>query len=360
MEKKRNVNLDIIRIFALLSVISVHFFLNSEFYKVIIEEKRRFFLMVSIREFFMICVPLFIIITGYLNNKKKLEAKYYKSIIPRMILYFLISFVCLMFNIHYKNVEYTNIEIVNYIFHYGNNYSWYFNMYIGLFLLTPFLNIIYNNLETKKQKQILLLIMMSLTVLPSLFDEYYIILPTWWFNIYPIMYYFIGCYISEYEPKISKFKSLILIVLFIFGFGLIIYNKSLGNTYYKAYYNADWFGIMPFTLSILTFNFLNKLKSDKLPNWIKNILMKTSNLVFGAYLISIICDTLVYEYLNTNIVFKERIFYAPLCVLIVFISSLVLSYFANLITKLIMLIIKKLYVLFKYLKNKIKYPKIIF
>ena len=166
-------------------------------------------------------------------------------------------------------------------------------------------------------------------------------MPTWWFNIYPIMYYFVGCYLREYDLKLSKLKSFILIILLVFIFGIIIYNKSLGDVYYKAYYNADWFGIMPFTLSILTFNFLNKLKLSKTPNWVRKVLAKISNLVFGAYLLSVICDAVVYKYINANIIFKERIFYAPLCVLIVFISSLILSYIANLIVKIMMALTKK-------------------
>lgn len=355
MEKKRNINLDIIRIFALITVMSVHFFLNSEFYTTIIEAKKRFFFMVSIREFFMVCVPLFLILTGYLNNKKKLEAKYYKSIIPRVLVVIIINVILYYFNVYYNGYSYDPKQTINFLFHYNNgSYSWYVNMYFGLFLLIPFLNLIYNNLETKKQKELLLLSLTLLTVVPSLFVEYTILLPTWWFDIYPIMYYFVGCYLSEYELKLNKTKSFILLVLFVIGFGLIIYNKSLGLVYQKLSYNANWYGIMPFTLSILTFNILIKLKLNKIPKWTNKIIIGISNLVFGAYLLSKISDTIVYKYLNTNIVFKERIFYAPLCVLTVFISSMIMSYFVNLFVKLIMWSIN---LLSKLIKNKIKEKK---
>ncbi len=76
MMKKRNINLDIIRSIAVFSVLSVHFFLNNGFYTEIIKGKRMF-VMFTMRTAFMICVPLFAILTGYLMNKKILSKTYY-------------------------------------------------------------------------------------------------------------------------------------------------------------------------------------------------------------------------------------------------------------------------------------------
>ena len=39
----------------------------------------------------------------------------------------------------------------------GAPYSWYIEMYLGLFLLIPFLNILYNNLASQRHKQILVI-----------------------------------------------------------------------------------------------------------------------------------------------------------------------------------------------------------
>ena len=73
--EKRNINLDVIRCIAVFSVISVHFFNNTEFYQQIVSGKRMY-CMVIMRTFFMICVPLFLILTGFLMSKKELNRKY--------------------------------------------------------------------------------------------------------------------------------------------------------------------------------------------------------------------------------------------------------------------------------------------
>ena len=92
MEKvKRDLRLDIIRLFALFCVVGVHYFLNSNFYVTPVAGIKMY-VMAIFRSFFIICVPLFIMLTGYLMNKKELSKKYYKGIIKILVgLYILFS-----------------------------------------------------------------------------------------------------------------------------------------------------------------------------------------------------------------------------------------------------------------------------
>lgn len=64
----RDLGLDITRIIAFASVPSVHFFLNSGFYDTpVLGEKM--YIMVIFRTLFMICVPLFMLLSGYLMSE---------------------------------------------------------------------------------------------------------------------------------------------------------------------------------------------------------------------------------------------------------------------------------------------------
>ena len=141
---KRNIKLDIIRIFAFFSVVAVHFFLNTGFYYTIITASKRNFVMVTVKEFFMVCVPLFIILTGYLSTNKKPTVDYYKKLVSKLVLYYIINITFLLFEIYYKHNSFELMDIILYIFGYAKNYNWYFGMYIGLFLLAPYLNIVNN------------------------------------------------------------------------------------------------------------------------------------------------------------------------------------------------------------------------
>ena len=77
--KKRNINIDLIKCIAVFSVISVHFFLNTNFYNTPVVGNKMY-IAVFFRTLFMICVPLFIITTGYLMKNKELNKKYYENV----------------------------------------------------------------------------------------------------------------------------------------------------------------------------------------------------------------------------------------------------------------------------------------
>ena len=75
MKNDRNYNVDIIRIFAFFCVVAVHFFLKSGFYDISVGGKKMF-IMSIFRIFFIIYVPLFITLMGYLMCNNVLKPGY--------------------------------------------------------------------------------------------------------------------------------------------------------------------------------------------------------------------------------------------------------------------------------------------
>lgn len=174
--RNRNINIDLIKCIAVFSVISVHFFANTGFYdKTILGNNM--YVAVFFRTLFMICVPLFMITTGYLMKNKTLSKKYYLGISRVLIIYLLDAVLYLSYNILYLNQQLGIKRIVYNVLNFEIGYSWYVEMYIGLFLLIPFINLIYNNLKSKKQKQILIITMFILTSFQGIFNIKYSLIP---------------------------------------------------------------------------------------------------------------------------------------------------------------------------------------
>lgn len=148
---KRDIGLDITRIFAFISVVSVHFFLNSGFYNEPVLG-RRMYLMSIVRTLCMVCVPLFVILTGYLmcNHTDIIERK---NGLKQWLLrsstiietYVLATIVIIVFRILWLHEKFTLGMFVRNILSY-NQYSWYVNMYLGLYIFIPFLNIVWNQI----------------------------------------------------------------------------------------------------------------------------------------------------------------------------------------------------------------------
>lgn len=353
MEGKREASLDVVRVFAVFSVIAVHYFLNSGFYdNPVIGE--RMYLMVTIRQFFMICVPLFIMITGYLMSKKELSRKYYFGIRKTLCIYILASVVCIIFKNLYMGEEYGIKESIFGILNFSAaNYSWYIEMYIGLFLLIPFLNLMYNGLKSKIQKQILICTFLLLTSIPAITNifnfyiegwwaqpticnDYQKILPNWWEGVYPITIYFIGAYLKEYGLKISKKISLVILGILIILSGVFNCYRS----YQRVFFWGTWTNynsVIVIVMAMLVFHIIVKTERlNRLPCVGKKILRSLSKGAFGAYLLSYIFDSILYPYLKEMVYdFSHMFEYFFVCVPLVFACSMLGSWILNFIYEFI-------------------------
>ena len=311
LHKKRNINIDLIRCCAIFAVISVHFFRNNGFYTEPVIGWRMY-LMVFMRTTFMICVPLFLLITGYLMNRKELNAKYYHGIIHTLQIYILSTVLCILFERFYLK---ENISIKYAIFSILDGdigYSWYVEMYIGLFLLIPFLNILYHGLETQKKKQALIATLLFCTTIPSLLNIYDVfnldfwirpstsstyvaLLPNWWTALYPITYYYIGAYMKEYDVKSSTKKTFLLLLTSLIVFSAFNCYRSYPYTFAYGAYNY-WGGFENVITSTLFFLLILHLDLNNIPKSISKIILKISALSFGTYLLSYISDSIIYPY----------------------------------------------------------------
>lgn len=296
MENKRKVGVDIIRASAILFVLSVHFFLNTSFYQVPVVGKSMY-LQVFMRMMFIICVPLFMILTGYLQRNKQLTSSYYKKIIPILIIYLVYSILSIIFRItilkEHKSIIQWIASIENFS---ADTYSWYIEMYIGLFLIGPCLNLIYNNLNSKKQKNILIIVSILMTACPAFFNgKMYGLLnfPNYWSNMYPIMYYFIGCYIHEYKPKIQR-RHTVSIFFFIVILETVLEIYSANSGVFSTY--VGYYGSLTILIQAVAFflTFYDVELENKLA--VKTISL-ISVLSLDIYLVSKITDTIIYTLL---------------------------------------------------------------
>ncbi len=309
-------------------------------------------LLNMLRCLFMSCVPIFIILSGYLMSKKELNKKYLFKIVRILITYLLCSILCfVLINIIEGNLS--KLSIFNFLFNLlsytAAPYAWYVNMYISLFLLIPFLNILWNNLKGKKYKLYLLLILFLIGILPNTINIFNVSDLNWWLNpassrtynqlvpnfwqetTYIILYYFIGCYLKDYKIKLSKRKNIILLLLSIILFGVYNYyrnyNALFGWETYVGYSSLEVL-IITFLIVNLVLNLKINIKSSK----ISNIISKISYLTFGTYLLSAIFDKWLYPILNKHAnMLLECLPYLLLMVLIITICSLITSYLVEIL-----------------------------
>ena len=340
---KRSPAADLIRILAFFLVVSVHFLLNNGFYSQTVTGKRMFIMMLM-RSFFIICVPLFITLSGYLLRRKKLEKSYYKRISKIIIAYILASLLCVFYSVVFLKQDFTIKSIILNVLNFSAApYSWYIEMYLGLFLLIPFLNIVYNALPSQKWKIWLIITFIILTSLPSVVNIYNSnsldwwvlpsssstmdkLIPAWWQGMYPITYYYIGCYLSEYGLKIRKSLNLLLIILSTIFSGTFCYWRSYKTTFIWGTW-CDYLSLFNVVLTVLVFALIINTKFEKMPNGLAKFIQKISGLCLGGYLVSWIFDNELYPRLLEKVPeVTDRLEHYIIIVPIVFVLSLFASY----------------------------------
>lgn len=323
----RLTGLDIIRSFAIFSVIAGHFFvLNTPFRETIFDASGMFVQGWVYLLFCSIGVPLFIMMTGYLNaHKVECNQKYYKGMDRVLISYLLFSIITILFRKYYLHENLSWIQFGLKILNFSAiPYGWYIEMWIGLYLLTPFLNLLYKAIPTQKQKQILLITLYALTALPDLFNRYnFHLVPGFWQSVFPLTYFFIGSYIREYEPELKGRKGVWAIAA-ILGICAInpIFNLLFVREHTMIQIAGGSNGVFGTIVAILTFLLLYKINLKNV--WTKSILTRISLLSLDMYLCCYIFDRLFYPYFLDRYFINQAQFgkYFLVTVPLVFLASL--------------------------------------
>lgn len=299
MEKtKRALGPDLVRCVAFFAVISVHFLLNSGFYDVQVRGLGMY-LAGCAKTVMMTCVPLFLLLTGYLMGGKQLSAGYYGKCTRTLATYVLVSLAMFAVEVAQGRAEWTLDSFLWPLLDFGRpSYGWYVEMYIGLFLLIPFLNTLYD--AAGKQRTHLIVTLAVLVTLPAMVSVWHKLLPAWWGDLYPIMYYFIGCWLREHRPRLHKGLNLLLLAVLPFVFGRFEYVVNYGETYNQQPW-ASYYSLSALTLSVLIFLLLYNVQGKKLPSAMHTGVGLISRLTLGAYLISQLFDDLFYTQLAEQI-----------------------------------------------------------
>lgn len=289
--KERKLNIDILKCIAIIFVVAVHFFLHTNYYGRSYTFKS-IFLSSFIWMIFMTCVPLFIMTTGYLMKDKTYSKSYFIKLLPVIGIYCLAASIYTFFDVRVINIDYFGKLLVN-IFSFSH-YAWYVNMYIGLYLMIPFLNAGFKSFNNRRSQAIALGVLVLLTVIPatlSLFnnnEQKYMILshliPDYWKGLWPITYYLVGAYIASFKKK-SNIKELVLVIIIVDVLSVLglsaISESSFGIEY----------GVLSvFLLSSLIFYSVIQLKVVIKNEWLQRVILFISKNTLPIYLLSVIGD----------------------------------------------------------------------
>lgn len=341
--KERKLNIDLLKCIAIVFVVGVHFFLHTNYYGQSFTFKS-IFLSSFIWMILMTCVPLFIMTTGYLMKDKTYSEDYFIKLLPVIGIYALTAAVYTFFDMRVVNEEYLGKLFEN-IFSFSH-YAWYVNLYIGLYMLIPFLNAGFNSLTSRKNQVVVLGILVLFTIVPPTLsllnnnEQNFMILPhiipDYWKGLWPITYYLLGAFLASSKKK-SSFKELVF-VIFILDILSVFGLAAISETTFGIEYT-----VLPvFLLSSLIFYSVIHLKVSIKNEWLKRVVLFISKNTLPIYLLSVIGDYYWYPKMVekwgdfTNLFLRF-----PLIVIFLLIQAILMIFILNTLLKFIKTIILK-------------------
>ena len=284
--------IDLLKCIAILCIPAQHFFTLQTHFREVTFDSLSIFLQSVVMEFALIGVPLFISITGYLNKQNAPTWNYYKHILKVLVPYVLISIIYLFFRKYFLNEEISFRHGIGMILRFNAiPYAWYIEMWIGLYLLAPFLNKIVENINNRNHSLILIATLFFMGYLPITTnrDGFYLV-PGYWAAIAPLACFFIGSHIRKYGCGISR-RKLILFITFAITIEPIVNLLFFHGERYHFVFGQYLF-IIPAMAAF--FSLLYRWNTDN--KRINTMMRFVSNHTLEMYLYCAICDMILYPF----------------------------------------------------------------
>lgn len=282
---QRKPGIDLMRLIGLLFVVGVHSFLKNGYYYEP-QTTAAMWAPNSFRWLFYSCNGIFMILTGYLKSSKTLSRSYYRSLLPILMGYFLTCVFSFPIRHFLLDEKLTIAQWIEKMVTFAN-YGWYVEMYIGLFLFAPVINLALNAMTERKHLYWLAGTMVVLTALPSITALN--LIPDYWIAMYPITYYVLGAVIRRLDLRLKPWVGICGALLIAAGLGLATL-LTTDETVSKGFgqgYGGFW-------ITLIAVFLLLGLHHVKLGGSISYVLSWAAGGVFEGYILSRLLDVWVY------------------------------------------------------------------
>ena len=278
--------LDLFRCMAFLFVTGVHAFLYNGFYS----QSQTGFLMWlanSARWLFFGCNGMFMLLTGYLKSTKPLSRGYFRGLLTVLMGYVLTCIISYPIR-HFLLGDQQSLTTWLSYFVTFSNYAWYIEMYIGLILLSPIINLALAQLKDQHLWYVTAA-MLFLTALPTLTSAN--IAPDYWQSLYPLTYYVLGAVIRRVPPKLPAWGALICTAVSVGLTGLLTLLAADGGAFSDGYGTGGYGGFLTTVTVVCLFLSVYRLRIGK---GLSKVLTWMAGGVLEGYILSRLFDVWIY------------------------------------------------------------------
>ncbi|QUY50279.1 acyltransferase family protein [Serratia plymuthica] len=259
---ERNNNLELLRVCACVMVVFVHV---SKWVMPRSTSDSEFIIGNLINSFSVICVPLFVMISGYfvLNNSRNTDVKafYTKTFLNIVVpvLAYSVFYVAFSF-FKVKTLHEGSAKDILYSLAMGRPYYhlWYMYMLVGLYLLVPFVIKAFDGYENK----VILYVsgyFLAMAAVSSVWYYVFEVKKFWPLDFVTYLgYFFLGMYLARKPEPTGRYFNLVVYILTsacILILSSKTYHQSTNSSYFFSYVS-----ILAIISAVSFFNFIRSLK----------------------------------------------------------------------------------------------------
>lgn len=309
MARERNYSVDLLRIVAMLMIVTLHFLGKGHVLSAYPESSLPYNISWVIESICLVAVNCYVLISGYFLISSRFRLKKFIALAFQVVFYSLGIYLILTF---LGKIQPTPLDTVRVILPTLSGVYWFVSAYMAMYLLSPFLNKLILGLEKKEHLSLVLLLIAIFSAWPtffvfaspSVYDQISIShgYSLTWF----IVLYFIAAYLGRYykpDYKVIRHLQRYAIVATIVAVSFIA-TRYLGSklssshlsTFSSCLHAYNSLAILASSLALfmvfLNFNIKNRI--------INKLIMVMAPLTFGVYLIHMgpHVDTLLWSFVN--------------------------------------------------------------
>lgn len=291
---QRNSNIEMLRILATIMILA-HHYASHGFVDIQLEYSLNKYILDILSLFGKVGVNCFVLISGYFMVFSNIK---FNRIIKILCQTWFYSYLLLFISLFIDNSIGGITEIVKCFLPFMKYHYWFISAYIILMIISPYLNVIIDNIKKKELQKIIVIFTILWSVIPTfLIGVTFDLNNIGWFTLL----YFIGAYIRKYKISSYKYKYITLVsisslILSSILLNYIGYSFNLDILINHARYFSNISNIIVLIISISLFINFSQMKYNN--NKLINIISSSS---LGVYLIS---DHILFKKIIWQKIFK--------------------------------------------------------
>ena len=281
-KKQRNANFELLRILAMLQVVTIHSTIGSGILNTTNRSTINYFFTVFLLNTSFVSVNCYILLTGYFLCRSYIRSEKIFTLYLQVLFHTMLLFVA---NLFFPLTRDYSPGVLFLYSLFPETMYWFFLSYLMLLVVSPFLNMLINAMNRKQFLLLLGIMIFTANIMPSFgFDLF-------GFNKKPclmlfIHLYFTGAFCRNYitiTPEKTK-HYLFLFILFDLCLFFFLFINLFAKKYYgvRPFHGEDFYFITNYCSSIALFLFFGciQINSQRL----KQVILFLSPLTFGVYL----------------------------------------------------------------------------